>query len=611
MNTFEKLQTKHEELLAQQEAEVEIVVLVQEYIAQARRAGSRVVSPQERDQLRANLRYWSGYIYEHTGTYPNTELAPAVRGMAEESDPRLLRYGWLPIIVVSFCLIAAIALAYPQFFSDPADPPISLTVDAPLTLTAPAIGVNSTPTATPSIAFTPTPTLTPTPIPTVTSTPTTTPTPLSEVIIVPTLDTGGILVELTGLQDGEVVRPRTAVLGSYRNLRPGWSIHVLLQPISESGRLFPVEQFETISAAETSGEWRIEVAFGEAAALEQPEQYNIQLVIALDDTGRDLLQEAANVGFDDLPNQLLAFPQITTVYRGAYYPINETRLIYAEVLPRQQNFELITTRPDGSDRRQLTFTPGASEFDPHISPSGRQIVYVRREAQADTFVSSIWVMSSDGQNQTQLLADPDTDYERPVWSPDGRYIAYSATVARRFSQIFLYDMLTGDVTQLTASPYNSRFPSWLPDGDTLIYNSFTPVPGSQTVSTQALFRLDVESRESVLLFDDPDTIETHPAVSPDGTQVAYTSVRTVGERLVREIFVLDLATLETRQLTSNGDDQFPRWHPDGETIYFDSFRTSIGAVDTTGSNLIRITPEGGPTTITPDVGFLEAFLPLE
>jgi Tol biopolymer transport system component len=93
--------------------------------------------------------------------------------------------------------------------------------------------------------------------------------------------------------------------------------------------------------------------------------------------------------------------------------------------------------------------------------------------------------------------------------------------------------------------------------------------------------------------------------------VAYTSVRTVGERLVREIFVLDLATLETRQLTTNGDDQFPRWHPDGEMIYFDSFRTSIGAVDTTGSNLSRITTEGGPTTITPDVGFLEAFLPLE
>jgi tricorn protease len=259
----------------------------------------------------------------------------------------------------------------------------------------------------------------------------------------------------------------------------------------------------------------------------------------------------------------------------------------------------------------MTFTPGVQEFDPHIAPDGRQIVYIRREGFVDAPFSTIWVMDSNGGNQRQLLAQPETNYERPVWSPDGRYLAYSATVSRRFSQIFRYDTLTGEVDQLTANPFNSRFPGWLPAGDGLIYNSFTPVPGSPDESTQALFYLDLETLESSLLFDDSRTIETHPAVSPDGTQVAYTSVRVVAERIIREIFVLALDTLETRQLTANGNDQFPRWHPDGDTIYFESFLTTIWAIDANGTNLRRITAEGESGYSRPDAGFLEAFLPLE
>jgi Tol biopolymer transport system component len=603
MDLFEQLQARHEELLSQQDSGAELVDSVRDYIAQVRQAGSQVVSPQERDQLRANLRYWSGYVYEHTGTYPNTELAPAAYASAKVGmvGRALPWYGWLLVGIVALLFILAMLILFLPANVGPVELP-----------TAPAVELNGSPTATPSPAFTPTPTDTPTP--TMTATATVTGTPTREglpVIPPPAVDTVGIAVELTSLQDGEEVRPITAVSGSYRNLRDGWSIHVLLQPISEGGRLFPAEQFATIPAAEVAGEWRIEVAFGEGTALERPEQYNIQLAVAIDDGGREVLQNALEFGFDEIPGQLLLFPQITTVRRGAYYAINETRLVYAELFPRQQHFDLVTTRPDGSDRRQLTFTPNVSEFDPHISPSGRQIVYVRREAQADTLSSSIWVMSSSGQNQTQLLAEPDTVYERPVWSPDGRFIAYSASVEQRFSQIFLYDTLTGDVTQLTASPHNSRFPSWLPDGQALIYNSFTPVPGLSDVSTQALFRLDLESQETSLLFDDPNTIETHPAVSPDGSLVAYTSVRTVGERLVREIYLLDLATLTVRQLTANGDDQFPRWHPDGETIYFDSFRSTIGAVDINGVLQDQLAAAEGLTSITPDSGFLEAFLPIE
>ncbi|MBI5566155.1 MAG: hypothetical protein HY870_14760 [Chloroflexi bacterium] len=82
MTPFDELQREHEQLLEQ--ADVAAVVA---YIDRARAQAAQIGDPRERDQLRANLRYWASYVYDRNGTYPATTLLPAAMGKSIVPPP--------------------------------------------------------------------------------------------------------------------------------------------------------------------------------------------------------------------------------------------------------------------------------------------------------------------------------------------------------------------------------------------------------------------------------------------------------------------------------------------------------------------------------------------
>ena len=85
MNHFSELQSQHEELLRRENAGENILENVQAYIEDVRFKSSKVSSSQEREQLRANTRYWASYVYAQTGEFPNTELTPFSGEMLKET----------------------------------------------------------------------------------------------------------------------------------------------------------------------------------------------------------------------------------------------------------------------------------------------------------------------------------------------------------------------------------------------------------------------------------------------------------------------------------------------------------------------------------------------
>lgn len=73
--SFSKLQQRHKLLLELEENEADINAEVLSYIKQAKKESTNY-SLEERDNLRANLRYWASYIFEKTDEYPDTTLPP-------------------------------------------------------------------------------------------------------------------------------------------------------------------------------------------------------------------------------------------------------------------------------------------------------------------------------------------------------------------------------------------------------------------------------------------------------------------------------------------------------------------------------------------------------
>jgi hypothetical protein len=87
---FEELQQAHQRLLDRMDEvsdKAEFAREVQRYITRVCDEAVDVPAPRDRDQLRANLRFWASYVYDATGTYPNTTMRPARLESTSETLP--------------------------------------------------------------------------------------------------------------------------------------------------------------------------------------------------------------------------------------------------------------------------------------------------------------------------------------------------------------------------------------------------------------------------------------------------------------------------------------------------------------------------------------------
>jgi len=143
----------------------------------------------------------------------------------------------------------------------------------------------------------------------------------------------------------------------------------------------------------------------------------------------------------------------------------------ARIAYYDDNYQIWTVNVDGSGRTQLT--SGHFDLYPSWSPDGKKIAFRRSTMIDGSSHSDIWTMNSDGSHQTPLTDALGTggSYDRPAWSPDGTRIAMEAAVGGMMSEIYIIDVQTRALVNVTAgnSRDNNRIshqsPSWLADGE--------------------------------------------------------------------------------------------------------------------------------------------------
>ncbi|MGD8319751.1 MAG: hypothetical protein PVJ02_04840 [Gemmatimonadota bacterium] len=150
---------------------------------------------------------------------------------------------------------------------------------------------------------------------------------------------------------------------------------------------------------------------------------------------------------------------------------------------RDGNNEVYRVHPDGMGPENLTQNP-AEDGEPDYAPGGRRIVFTSDRGGDGR---ALWVMAADGSDPRPLGTDlPGSEPMGPVWSPDGRRIAYYAKDGGS-DGIFVVGA-DGSGARRVA---DGVFPAWAPDGAALFYDRADsvfrrpPAPdGSETFVTR-------------------------------------------------------------------------------------------------------------------------------
>jgi Tol biopolymer transport system component len=232
------------------------------------------------------------------------------------------------------------------------------------------------------------------------------------------------------------------------------------------------------------------------------------------------------------------------------------------------------------------------------SPDGKRIVFSAQGA--------LWVIPVRGGVATRIT-DWHLEPTAPVWSPDGKRIAFQNYAPEGNYHIWTIDPDGRHPVELTTGPNDDREPAWTPDGSALVFSSDRSNDGQYkiwTVPADGAPPSQVTTGAGA---------ESNPVVSPDGFQLAYVDganvvtrplaggVPTVVAPGTAPAFLPDGSGLvyqnADRQLVlrgaqiTSGEDIFPfpvRFLPDGRFLY-------------TSDGRIRVRDNAGGTPA--DIGF--------
>ncbi|HLG16584.1 MAG TPA: biopolymer transporter Tol, partial [Blastocatellia bacterium] len=168
--------------------------------------------------------------------------------------------------------------------------------------------------------------------------------------------------------------------------------------------------------------------------------------------------------------------------------------------------EIFTAPVEEGDLRQITDGP-ARDKDPEYSPDGKSIAFVSDRSGRE----EIYVAAADGTGEPQKITDHDTLKFSLAWSPNSKEIAFTASD----NKLRKYVLETKQTSEMTSSKYgNLSAPVWSPDGKWIAF-----AKADQTRTNDVYLIPSAGGEERKVTFD--SYTDVNPQFSPDGRKLYF------------------------------------------------------------------------------------------
>ncbi len=192
---------------------------------------------------------------------------------------------------------------------------------------------------------------------------------------------------------------------------------------------------------------------------------------------------------------------------------------------------------------------------------------------AFTYSGKIWLANKSG-GAAKLLTDTPNEEIYPVFSPDGKWLAYSRSNGNDFDVFVISADGTGEARRVTMMPEDDFMTAWTPDGKEVVFETTRDEEG-----VSRLYKIAVEKQTLAEALPLPQALDG--SFSPDGKFIAYNprsfafgEWRYYRGGMTAPIWIANLQTGALEKLPNqNFNDKFPMWIND--KIYFVSDRTGI------------------------------------
>lgn len=233
--------------------------------------------------------------------------------------------------------------------------------------------------------------------------------------------------------------------------------------------------------------------------------------------------------------------------------------------------------------------------------SNQKIVFT---SNADSDLGEIYLMDKSGG--IIRLTNNDVREDHPALSRDGTKLAFTRGKASGFGnttwtemttwEIFVMDLATKEETQITYNDVVDAHADWSPDGEKLVFASFSNSNGDPAEEAN-IFIINADGT-GLKQLTDSEHEDNDPEWSPDGTKIAFKSTRNTKESAREEIYIMNNDGSDIKRLTKTSgwqSDHDPSWSPDSKSIAFNRFEgsrpwTDMFKVDILQNNFQELIP---------------------